>query len=249
VVASTRPDLAIQKFANGPFHYGQFASYTLLVQNTGTASASSPITIVDVLPDGITFASYFDPYSSDWSCTATGQQVTCTYTGPAIAPGGSLPTLIINIIIDTVDVFPGGSDLVGNCATVQHPDDSNPTNDQSCVETVITVDMLPDLTILITALTLGSCGGSGCTVIVDFEVQNIGNAASGPYEVLLDANGFTPLIVQVSVGLGVSGVTALSAILGPGGLAGTAPTVTVTVDSGFAVTESNEANNSDSRTL
>ena len=94
--------------------------------------------MVDVLPDGFTFDSYSDPYSTDWACSAFGQQVTCTYTGPDISPGGFLPTLIINVTIAPIDQFPGGSDAVDNCAEVRHPDDVIPANNTSCVTTVIT---------------------------------------------------------------------------------------------------------------
>ena len=98
----------------------------------------SPITVVDVLPDGFTFGSYSDPYSTDWACTASGQQVTCESTGPDISPGGFLPTLIITVTIDPVDQFPGASNAVDNCAEVRHSGDVNPANTESCVTTVIT---------------------------------------------------------------------------------------------------------------
>ena len=132
------PDLEIKKSLNGEFHYGGTGSYTLLVGNVGAGTAMSPITVVDVLPDGFTFDSYSDPFSTDWACAASGQQVTCTYTGPDISPGGFLPTLIINVTIDPIDRFPGGSDAVENCAQVRHPDDADPGNDQSCVTVIIT---------------------------------------------------------------------------------------------------------------
>ena len=138
VGTTTQPDLSIVKFQNGDFHYGQSGSYTLMVENLGNGPADSPITVVDVLPDGFTFDSFYDPYSTDWSCFVSGQVVTCTYNGPAVSPSGFLPTLIINVTIDPVDEFPGGSDAVENCATVRHPDDTNSANDESCVQTIIT---------------------------------------------------------------------------------------------------------------
>ena len=138
LTSGEKPDLAIEKFPDSEFHYGQSASYTFQVSNVGQGSASSPITLVDDLPNGITFDSYSDPFSTDWSCSASGQQVTCTYTGPDIAPGGFLPALIINVTIAAIDRFPGGSDAVENFAAVKHPGDVNNVNDLSCVTTVIT---------------------------------------------------------------------------------------------------------------
>ncbi len=132
------PDLAIEKFLNSEFHYGQSASYTFQIGNVGTGIALSPIKLVDVLPDGFTFDSYSDPYPTDWACTASGQQVTCEYTGPDISPGGFLPALMINVTIAPIEKFPGGSDAADNCAQVRHPDDVNPGNDESCVSTIVT---------------------------------------------------------------------------------------------------------------
>ena len=137
-VVREKPDLAIEKFLNSMFRYGQSASYAFQIGNVGSGFASSPIKLVDVLPDGFTFDSYSDPYTTDWACSASGQQVTCVYTGPDIYPGGFLPALMINVTIAPIEKFPGGSDAVDNCAQVLHPNDVNPGNDESCVSTVIT---------------------------------------------------------------------------------------------------------------
>lgn len=132
------PDLAIEKSLNGEFHYGQSGFYTILVSNVGSGTASSPIIMVDTLPDGLTFDSYSSPYSSDWASSVSGQQVIFTYTGPDISPGGFCPTLIINVKIAPIGQFPGGSDAVDNYAAVKHPNDGNLSNNQSRVRTVIT---------------------------------------------------------------------------------------------------------------
>ncbi len=132
------PDLAIEKLLNSEFHYGQSGSYTFQIGNVGIGTARSPITLVDVLSDVFTFDSYSDPFTTEWDCSASGQQVTCEYTGPDISPGGFLPALIIAVTIAPIEQFPGGSDTVDNCAQVRQPDDVNPENDESCVSTVIT---------------------------------------------------------------------------------------------------------------
>jgi len=134
----TPTDLALQKNANLPFNYDQATSYTILIQNVGSATAQSPIEMVDDLPNGLIYVSYSSPYSPDWSCTASGQTVKCTYSGPDVAPGGFLPTLIINVSIASVDQFPAGSDTVRNCAELRYTNDVNPANDTSCVTTTIT---------------------------------------------------------------------------------------------------------------
>ena len=87
---------------------------------------------------GANFDSYSDPYSTDWACTTSGQQVTCVYTGPYISPGGFLPAFTITVTIAPIEKFPGGSDAVDNCVQLRHPDDINHDNNQGCVSTIIT---------------------------------------------------------------------------------------------------------------
>jgi len=182
VTEPKKPDLAIEKFLNSEFHYGQSGSYTILVQNTGDGPADSPITVVDDLPPGFTFDSYS---GTDWACTASGQQVTCTYSGPSISPGGFLSLLIINVKIDPIATFPGGSDAVLNCATVVHPDDTNPTNDRSCVQTIIT-----SVRVLYSGLEHSALGMASLTLQGDtLVVSNIGS--SGEDGVAIDVGSAT----------------------------------------------------------
>ena len=125
----------MDKYANLPFNYGRAASYAILIKNVGNGTARSPIEMADVLPNGLTYVSYS---ATNWTCTASGQTVTCTYKGPDISPGGALPTLIINVIIATVDKFPAGTDTVRNCAEVRYGNDVNPGNNSSCVTATVT---------------------------------------------------------------------------------------------------------------
>jgi uncharacterized repeat protein (TIGR01451 family) len=131
-------DLTLGKFANLPFQYGKQASYTIGIRNQGGGAATSQIVVEDVLPNGVTYVSFTDPYSTAWSCGAVGQAVVCVYIGPNIAPGGVLPTLTINVRIASIADFHGGSDKVENCATVQYANDVAPGNNRSCVSTVVT---------------------------------------------------------------------------------------------------------------
>ena len=55
------------------------ASYTLSVQNTGTAATTAVSTITDTIPTGLTIGTL------PAGCTAAGQTVTCTIRG---RPGG-----------------------------------------------------------------------------------------------------------------------------------------------------------------
>ena len=133
-------DLKAEKaLQNSTFHYGGQGSFSILVENVGSKAAASPITLTDELPPGLTYLSFSDPYSSYWSCTASGQKITCVYNGTDISPGGFLPALIIKVRIATIDTFPAATgDQVENCATVEYPNDTNSANDRDCVTAIIT---------------------------------------------------------------------------------------------------------------
>ena len=131
-------DLAIEKLLDSAFHYGRSGSYAFRIWNVGAGIARSPITMVDDLPDGFTFDSYSDPFTTDWACTASGQRVTCAYNGPDISPGGFLPALVVTVTVAPIGEFPEGSGAVENCAQIRQRDDVNPANDESCVSTAVT---------------------------------------------------------------------------------------------------------------
>ena len=133
---SPEADLAIEIFQNGAFASGTTGSYNLLTRNESTAagSAVSPISVVVDLPDELTFNSFSDPFSDDWSCNSDdGQRINCAYSGAAISPGGFLPTLEITVNVNPVAAAPPGS----TCATVAHAGDNNSANNQSCVVTAL----------------------------------------------------------------------------------------------------------------
>ncbi|WP_343757581.1 hypothetical protein [Deinococcus depolymerans] len=82
-----RPSLTLTKTGNGPWTVGQAgATYTLSVKNTGTVATSGAVTVRDLLPTGITAPASFT--AGTWTCTTSGQSVTCTGT-PNLAAGSS----------------------------------------------------------------------------------------------------------------------------------------------------------------
>jgi uncharacterized repeat protein (TIGR01451 family) len=68
-------DLVMDKTSSGNFVSGANATYTLKVTNNGPSAATGPITISDTLPSQVTYVS---AAGTDWTCTASGQTVTCT---------------------------------------------------------------------------------------------------------------------------------------------------------------------------
>ena len=87
------PDLRLTKTHNGNFVVGKAATYTLSVRNAGTAVTNGTLSVVDTLPAGI---SYTSAAGSNWSCSASGQVVSCS-TGGAVAAGASATAITLNV--------------------------------------------------------------------------------------------------------------------------------------------------------
>lgn len=102
-------DLAMVMTRSGPLIPGGSASYTLTVTNSGSTPESGPLTVVDTLPAGLTYASFS---GSGWTCGVSGQVVTCTRPG-ALAAGATAPALVLNVNVDA-----GASGTLTNTAIV-----------------------------------------------------------------------------------------------------------------------------------
>ena len=136
--ADGSPDLAVSKTVDGSLVAGQPGSYQIVVSNVGVTPVSGPVVVTDTLGPGLNFAS---ATGAGWTCTASGQTVTCTHPGPVPA-GGSLPAITLHVNVAAAPA----SQLVVNCATVAVPlgsgkdaavQDTNPANDRSCVDSLL----------------------------------------------------------------------------------------------------------------
>ncbi|MCX7034371.1 MAG: hypothetical protein NT046_10435, partial [Arenimonas sp.] len=104
------PQLTMTKTASAAsFTLGVPASYTLSVQNTGTAATTAATTITDTIPTGLTIGTL------PAGCTAAGQTVTCTVAaGLAVSASTSFvipvtPTLAAGAsVVNTATVSGGG---------------------------------------------------------------------------------------------------------------------------------------------
>lgn len=144
--AMSRPtDLAVRKSLKGNLLIGQSAPYVVSVFNVGNADALAPVTVTDTVPDCLSIVGVDAPW--DQWCTINGQDITCEYPDP-IPSGDQTPELVINV--EPTDEC---GDLVRNCAEVSHEADSQPENDQSCVETEVSSAGSADLSVRKRALT------------------------------------------------------------------------------------------------
>src|SRR5207245_1836674 len=160
-------DLSIVKSHAGDFTVGQQGSYDMTVTNTGSTDAGGPITVTDTLPAGLSFVS---GSGSGWSCSASGQDVTCTHAATLGAGASSAITL-------TVDVGPAAEPSVTNIAQVSSPG-SDPTPADDSASDPTTVDPSADLSLTKSHSGDFTAGGQGTYTLA---VHNAGpSAAHGP---------------------------------------------------------------------
>jgi uncharacterized repeat protein (TIGR01451 family) len=85
IVANPFPDLSVASSHTGTFAAGFDQTYTITITNEGGTPTTRAISVMDLLPPGLAFITGVGP---DWSCSASGQTVTCTHS-TALAAGES----------------------------------------------------------------------------------------------------------------------------------------------------------------
>jgi len=163
VLAATTPDLTLAKSHAGTFTQGQTgATYSLTVQNSGTAATSGTVVVSDTLPGGLTATAMT---GAGWTCTLS--TLTCTRTD-ALAAGGSYPSITL-----TVSVAGNAPSGVTNTATVSGGGETNTANDTASDPTTVVPPSTPDLTVVKTHAGTFTQGQTGATYTVT--AQNSGN--------------------------------------------------------------------------
>ncbi len=140
VIINQLPDLTIAKahVGTGFRQTQQGAQYTLTVRNSGSVSTTGSLTVTDTLPGGLTFAS---GSGGGFSCSASGQFVTCANGATPIA-AGEMATITLNVNVSATAAASLTNSATVACACTE----SNTANNASNVDTVSVVQ-LPDLTI------------------------------------------------------------------------------------------------------
>jgi uncharacterized repeat protein (TIGR01451 family) len=155
-------NLSITKTATGSFVAGTDATYTITIDNSGPQNASGPLTVTDTLPAGVTYSSV----SSGWSCSAVGQNVTCSRAAGLNNGANTSFTL-------TVTLASNVSASIVNSATVSSTTfDHVPANNTESETTTVTFP--PDLTISKSHTGNFTQGQIGTYTI------NVTNSGSGP---------------------------------------------------------------------
>lgn len=139
VSATSEPsvDLAVSKTVDGPLIVGANVAYTLTASNVAGPAIEredNPITVIDILPAGLSFVS---ASGTGWTCGASGQTVTCTRP-PTLLAGASAPPITL-----TAAVGPAAFPSVVNNAIVSSPSfDSLSDNDSAALTSAV---LQPDL--------------------------------------------------------------------------------------------------------
>jgi uncharacterized repeat protein (TIGR01451 family) len=127
-------DLSLGKTTSGTFAVGSNGVYALTVTNVGAAATNAPITVTDTLPNGLSFVSADG--GTRWSCSSSGQTVTCTTVTPILAGAASTISLTVNV---GTAAYP----TVTNSARVSYPGDTNTANDTASRPTTVRASAPP----------------------------------------------------------------------------------------------------------
>ena len=174
------PDLQLSKTHSGNFTIGSSGSYTLIVNNSGTASASSTITITDTLPAGLTIpdgtVTPTGTNATNWTCTASNNVITCTSTTAIAASGSS--TFTLNNIQVSAAAFPS----VTNTASVAGGNEANTVNNGATDPT--NINGVSDLAVAKTHTGNFAQGQTGA--IYTLTVTNSGTASTSGTVTVID---------------------------------------------------------------
>jgi fimbrial isopeptide formation D2 family protein/uncharacterized repeat protein (TIGR01451 family) len=106
--------LSLTKTLVGELAAGGDATYAIVVGDTGPSDAAGPITVTDTLPTGLTYVSSSSP--DGFTCSATGQDVTCATPDDVGLPNGQTNSL--DLVVAVASKVTGS---VTNSATATTP--------------------------------------------------------------------------------------------------------------------------------
>jgi len=178
---SRAPDLelAISSVNPNGYRVGQDGAYRLTTRNDGGVATDDPTTITLTLPTGFSMVDSFTG-ENDWSCSESGQVVTCTTT-EALGPQTNSQVTV------PVEVGPGAPNNATANATVANADDPDTSDNQaSTTDPVRRID-----------LTVSQFPGAGFQIdeqgTIGVEVGNNGSSPTVAQTVVTDElpSGFT----------------------------------------------------------
>ena len=121
-------NLTVEKTHEGDVVVGEQARYVLTVSNTGPTEDPGPVTLTDVLPEGLTLVG---ATGEGWSCTGA-EAVSCEYA--EVLEAGASTELVLE-----VDVAPSAYPAVVNTAAVDSPTEETDASDNTDDDTATVV--------------------------------------------------------------------------------------------------------------
>jgi hypothetical protein len=162
-------DLQISKSAPVTATQNVNFNFTLLVSNTGGSASTGVITVTDALQTGVSFVS--GNGTSGFTCSASGQNVTCT-SSTAIPISGTATI--------TLAVTPTQTGLVNNTASVIGGGDTTPASSNVALTTVSAAIVPPDLTTTIGQPAPALVAGQASTIPVTVTNAVAAGPTTGP---------------------------------------------------------------------
>jgi MSHA biogenesis protein MshQ len=102
-------DLKLVMTRRAELQVGADTSYSLSVSSAGPDTESGPVTLTDALPAGL---QYVGASGANWSCSLSGQAVTCTNPGP-LASGSTLAPLTLTVRASASGTFTNSASVSG----------------------------------------------------------------------------------------------------------------------------------------
>ncbi len=189
---------------------GGTTAYTLTVSNTGNIATSGTITVVDVLPSGMTIANGAVPLSGaqsgNWSCTAASNVMTCTSSTAIAAGGTSVFGYTVNVSASATGTLTNKAEVGGGGDPLTSPPTSASAGNCSAAATPTPGCAIDSDTAQAPKLGLAKSDGTttvnaGGTTAYTLTVSNTGNVATSGTITVVDvlpggmtiANGAVPL--------------------------------------------------------
>jgi len=186
-VVNPGPDVSLTKSHSGTLVVGSPVTYLLQAANVGSGPTTGDLTLLDPLPNGLTYVS---ADGEGWNCGADGQLVTCVFSG-VLGPGETTAVTLTTL------VGPAAAPSVLNAASVTGGGDvdlsNNIARDTAFVETL---GQIPDLWVLGATHAAGANGSQFQTDIFTL------NQAAFEVDAELDflpADGSAPLIADFPI--------------------------------------------------
>ncbi len=252
--APAAPDLAVSMSHPGSFSQGQSGTYTVTVSNVALVPTVGAVTVTDSLPAGLTPTA---ESGSGWTFNVAGNTVTATRSD-ALPAGTAYPAITL-----TVAVAGNAPASVTNTVRVSGGGETNTANDTASDPTTIIAVPLPNLTPyqpsnwsdkIVVSNQSGSYTDSNPlystdNLFVDWAVTNNGTASTAAtfYTALyVDGNlvNSWPTLPPLAVGDYSSAAGYSIGSLGAG-----THTLRIVADSTNAVNESDETDNSYTKTI